>query len=210
MIKALFIFLVVMRTLPDYLGSDDLYWVLNDVLMIALTAHVFKFGKKSVVNMGFCVAIIVFFLFEAFDDFWVMANLKESASGFWKYLGLMSSAICAYVLIFRKRYEWKKLNSDEYDPEKVQAIYSKPKSFMTLLGAAISHSPKCSVRYTYGGETIRFKKGSDTPIKQKTVILDTDIIIDTSLDPEYFGKRWAAIKNKRYNLLFFNCKGLLY
>ena len=66
MIKALFIFLVVMRTLPDYLGSDDLYWVLNDVLMIALTAHVFKFGKKSVVNMGFCVAIIVFFLFEAF------------------------------------------------------------------------------------------------------------------------------------------------
>jgi hypothetical protein len=81
---------------------------------------------------------------------------------------------------------------------------------MTLLGAAISHSPKCSVRYTCGGETIRFKKGSDTPIKQKTVILDTDIIIDTSLDPEYFGKRWAAIKNKRYNLLFFNCKGLLY
>jgi len=197
-----------MNWLPYVLEVDMLYYVLNALFQLVCMVLIFRTSKKSVLNLFLISSIMVGAAYD-FIDYSLRALGVRSGDYFNSFL-YVSVILLVYILIFHKRYEWKKLNSDEYDPEKVQAIYSKPKSFMTLLGAAISHSPKCSVRYTYGGETIRFKKGSDTPIKQKTVILDTDIIIDTSLDPEYFGKRWAAIKNKRYNLLFFNCKGLLY
>ena len=197
-----------MNWLPYVLGVDMLYYVLNALFQLVCMVLIFRKSKKSVLNLFLISSIMVGATYD-FIDYSLRALGVRTGDYFNSFL-YVSVILLVYILIFHKRYEWKKLNSDEYDPEKVQAIYSKPKSFMTLLGAAISHSPKCSVRYTYGGETIRFKKGSDTPVKQKTVILDTDIIIDTSLDPEYFGKRWAAIKNKRYNLLFFNCKGLLY
>ena len=199
---------ISMNWLPYVLEVDMLYYVLNALFQLVCMVVIFRTSKKSVLNLFLISSIMVGAAYD-FIDYSLRALGVRTADYFNSFL-YISVILLIYIVIFHRRYEWKKLNSDDYDPEKVQAIYSKPKSFMTLLGAAISHSPKCSVRYTYGGETIRFKKGSDTPIKQKTVILDTDIIIDTSLDPEYFGKRWAAIKNKRYNLLFFNCKGLLY
>ena len=185
-----------------------LYYLLNALFQLVCMVLIFRNSKKSVLNLFLILSIMVGSSYDLID--YSLRALGVITPDYFNSFLYVSIILLVYILVFHKRYEWKKLQSDDYDPEKVQAIYSKPNSVMTLLGAAISYSPKCSVRYTHGGQTIRFKKSSDTPIKQKTVILYTDIIVDTGVDPEYFGKRWEAIKDKRYNLLFFNCKRLLY
>ena len=113
-----------------------------------------------------------------------------------------------YIFLFRKRYDWRSLEGAEYDSNKIQAIYSRPSSLITLLGATTSLSPKCSVRYSYNGKTIRFKRGNKTPILCDTVIRKTDIIEDTDFSGEYFSSRWDEIKNNKFNLLTFNCRSL--
>ena len=87
-----------------------------------------------------------------------------------------------FTLIFKNRYDWKKLKSDKYDPNKIQAIYSKPNTILLLLGATASLSPKCSVRFSYGGKTIRFKKDSSLPVLVDTAIKNTDIIENINRD----------------------------
>jgi len=116
--------------------------------------------------------------------------------------------LVSYVLIFRSRHRWEKLKSVKYDSNKIQAIYSRPSSLITLLGATTSLSPKCSVRYSYNGKTIRFKRGNKTPILCNTFIDKDDIIEDTGLTVDYFDRRWEEIKDKKYNLLTFNCRKL--
>ena len=121
---------------------------------------------------------------------------------------LISLSIIMYFFIFRNRYKWEKMKSDNYNKDKIQKIYSKPNNLLTLIGAATSLSPKCSVRYTYNDKTIRFKKGNKTPIICDTIIKKTEIIKDTDLTVDYFDVRWEEIKNKKYNLLTFNCRKL--
>jgi hypothetical protein len=120
----------------------------------------------------------------------------------------MSIIPIVYVLIFRNRYKWERLKSDNYQRNKIQAIYSKPDEVLTLLGAATSLSPKCSVRYTYNDKTIRFKRGNKNPILCDTVIRKTDIIKTTNINTSLFFDRFEEIKSKKYNLLTFNCKNL--
>ncbi len=208
MIKTLFIFLVVMRTLPEYFNSVPLYWVLNDMMMITLTFNIFKYGKKSVVNLGILFAIVFFFMFAIVDDFCMLSNISEEYFTFWKSALITSLVICVYVLVVRNRHEWKKLDSAKYNPNRVQAIYSRPNTILTLLGAATSLSPKCSVRYSYNGKMIRFKKGYPTPIMTNTIVKPTDIIENTNIDPGCFYQRYDEIKNRRYNLLNFNCRNI--
>jgi hypothetical protein len=100
------------------------------------------------------------------------------------------------------------MKSDNYQRNKIQAIYSKPDELLTLLGAATSLSPKCSVRYTYNDKTIRFKRGVKTPILCDTVLKKTDIIKTTDISPDLFLNRFEEIKNKKFNLLTFNCRRL--
>ena len=100
------------------------------------------------------------------------------------------------------------LKSEKYDADKVQAIYSKPKTLLTLFGATISLSPKCSIRYTYKDKTIRFKKGIEKPIFTDTIVKHNEIIKNTEISSQSFYKRWEEIKNKKYNLLTFNCQML--
>lgn len=197
-----------MRILPEYLGSTSLYWVLNDLMMLTITISLFIQGKKSVVNMVFCCALVAFLLFNFFDDLWILLGLKNLGSEFWKYILLVSSSLCLYVLIFRKRYEWSKLKGSTYNKGKVQAIYSKPNDLVTLLGATTSFSPKCSVRYTYNGKMIRFKRGYPTPIMTNTIVKKSDIVEDTNINPECFYERFDEIKNKNYKILTFNCRHL--
>jgi hypothetical protein len=118
-------------------------------------------------------------------------------------------AIDVFVLIFKNRYDWKKLKSDKYDPNKVQAIYSKPNTILSLLGAASSLSPKFNVRYSYNGKTIRFKKNNPNPIMVNTLIKETDIVKDTRYDGCRFNDRFEKIKHKKYNFFTFNCRSLL-
>jgi hypothetical protein len=115
----------------------------------------------------------------------------------------------SYIIVFKNRYNWEKQKSDPYNPNIVQAIYSKPNSVLTLLGATISFSPRCSVRYTYQGKTVRFKKGHDFPLLMKTFTKKTDVIKNTDFTGEHFLNRIDLIKNKKYNLIKFNCKHLM-
>ena len=125
-----------------------------------------------------------------------------------RYVMYISGAITFYALIAKNRHEWERQRSADYSPNKVQAIYSKPNAALTLLGATVSLDPKCSVRYTYNGKMIRFKRGYPTPIMTNNVIKKTDIIENTNIDPECFYQRFDEIKNNKYNLFTFNCKHL--
>jgi hypothetical protein len=100
------------------------------------------------------------------------------------------------------------MKSDNYRRNKIQAIYSKPDELLTLLGAATSLSPKCSVRYTYNDKTIRFKRGSKTPILCDTIIRKTDIIKTTNIKEDLFFNRFEDIRNNKYNIFTFNCRNL--
>ena len=137
-----------------------------------------------------------------------MIILQKESFDVFNYFTTTSIVLIVYVLIFRNRYKWEKMKGNNYDRNKIQRIYSKPTIFLTLLGAATSLSPKCSVRYTYNDKTIRFKRGSKTPVICNTVIKKTDIIEDTNLTVDYFDRRWEEIKDKKYNLLTFNCRRL--
>ena len=137
-----------------------------------------------------------------------MMILQNNSYDFLNYFINTSIVLVVHVLIFRKRYKWERMKSDNYDRNKIQAIYSKPDELLTLLGAATSLSPKCSVRYTYNDKTIRFKRGNKTPILCDTIIRKSDIIKTTDISADLFLNRFEEIKNKKYNLLTFNCRNL--
>ena len=137
-----------------------------------------------------------------------MMILNVDSYGAFKYFISISIALIVYILMFRNRYKWEKMKGDNYNRNKIQAIYSKPDGLLTLLGAATSLSPKCSVRYTYNDKTIRFKRGVETPILCETVLKKTDIIKTTDINPDLFLSRFEEIKDKKYNLLNFNCRRL--
>ena len=196
-----------MRYLPEYFDSDNLYFLMDNFLMLGVSYYIFNKSNKTVLNLFFTTACIIIFTYSFFDYLQMIILQKDSFDVF-NYFTTTSIVLIVYVLIFRNRYKWEKMKGNNYDRNKIQRIYSKPTIFLTLLGAATSLSPKCSVRYTYNDKTIRFKRGSKTPVICNTVIKKTDIIEDTNLTVDYFDRRWEEIKDKKYNLLTFNCRKL--
>ena len=196
-----------MRYLPEYFDSDNLYFLMDGFLMLGVSFYIFNKSEKTVLNLFFTIACVIIFLHNTVDCLQMMILQKDSFDVF-NYFTTTSIVLIVYILIFRNRYKWERMKSNNYDRNKIQRIYSKPNMVLTLLGAATSLSPKCSVRYTYNDKTIRFKRGSKTPIICNTVIKKTDIIEDTNLTVDYFDRRWEEIKDKKYNLLTFNCRKL--
>ena len=175
--------------------------------MLGVSFYIFKKSEKTVLNMFFTTACVIIFTYSFFDYLQMMILQKDSFDVF-NYFSITAIVLIVYILIFRHRYKWEKLKSDNYQRNKIQAIYSKPDELLTLLGAATSLSPKCSVRYTYNDKTIRFKRGIKTPILCDTVLKKTDIIKTTDINPDLFLNRFEEIKNKKFNLLTFNCRKL--
>lgn len=196
-----------MRIIPEAIDSDHCYWLMDSILMISIAVFIFLKSKKNIINLFFTAACIVSFCYDLFDYMYIVTMGGLSTDGI-RVAFCISISLVVYCLIFRKRYEWNKLKSENYNKNKIQAIYSKPSTTITLLGAATSFSPKCSVRYSYDGKMIRFKKGYPTPIMTNFVVKDTDIIKTTDIDPSLFYTRFEEIKDKKYNLLTFNCRKL--
>jgi len=183
-----------------------LYYSLNALFQIACMIMIFRKHEKTVLNLFLILSVLVISVYDFID--YSLICFGFDASGYFKQILNTSIIVVVYILIFRNRYKWEKMKGNNYDRSKIQRIYSKPNMVLTLLGAATSLSPKCSVRYTYNDKTIRFKRGSKTPIICSTVIKKTDIIEDTNLTVDYFDRRWEEIKDKKYNLLTFNCRRL--
>jgi len=196
-----------MRLVPEYFDSNNLYFLMDNLLMIVVSFYIFKKSEKTVLNLFLSASFIIVFTYSCFDYLQMMI-LNVDSYGAFKYFISISIALIVYILMFRNRYKWEKMKGDNYNRNKVQAIYSKPDELLTLLGAATSLSPKCSVRYTYNDKTIRFKKGVKKPIICGTAIKKTDIIKTTDMDPDLFLRRFEEIKDKEYNLLKFNCRML--
>jgi len=196
-----------MRYFPEYFDSDNLYFLMDNFLMLGVSYYIFNKSDKTVLNLFFTVACIIIFAYSFFD-YLQMIILQKNTFDVFNYFSIISILLIVYILIFRNRYKWEKMKSDKYNKNKIQAIYSKPKTLLTLFGAATSLSPKCSIRYTYNGKTIRFKRGTKNPILCDTALKKTDIIKDTDFKGEYFYKRWEEIRYKKYNLLTFNCRRL--
>jgi hypothetical protein len=167
---------------------------------------IFRKNEKTVLNLFLILSIMIISVYDFID--YSLICFGFDASGYFKQILNISIIVLVYILIFRNRHKWERMKSNNYDKSKIQRVWSKPNSVLALLGAATSLSPKCSVRYTYNGKTIRFKRGNKTPILCDTVIRKTDIIQDTNFNKDYFYKRWEEIKNIKYNLLTFNCKML--
>jgi len=201
-----FAYCYIMRTIPEILDSVNLYWLMQSILFLIVSIYIFKKSTKNVINLFFCIGLCILFVQQIVDRTFLLIGYEIED---YLYIPLLFAAFTiTHVSIYGNRYKWERMKSDEYNEEKVQKIYSKPNGLLTLLGAATSLSPKCSVRYTYNGKTIRFKKGIKTPVLCDTVIKETDIIKDTNLLQEYFYKRYDEIKHKKYNLFSFNCRNL--
>jgi len=196
-----------MRYLPQYFDSNELYFLMDNFLMFGVSIYIFKKSQKTILNLFFSAACIIIFSYSFFD-YLQMIVFNRGSFEILNYFIFVAITLIVYVLIFRNRYKWERLKSDNYQKNKIQAIYSKPDEVLTLLGAATSLSPKCSVRYTYNDKTIRFKRGNKTPILCDTVIRKTDIIKTTNINTSLFFDRFEEIKNRKYNLLTFNCKNL--
>jgi hypothetical protein len=196
-----------MRYLPEYFDSNELYFLMDNFLMFGVSIYIFKKSEKTILNLFFSAACIIIFSYSFFDYLQMIVFNRDSFE-ILNYFIFVAITLIVYVLIFRKRYDWEKMKGDNYQRNKIQAIYSKPDELLTLLGAATSLSPKCSVRYTYNDKTIRFKRGNKTPILCDTIIMKTDIIKTTNINTGLFFERFEEIKNKKYNLLTFNCKNL--
>ncbi len=207
MLRLFFILFLLMRYLPQYFDSDGLYWVIDSIIMICLAVYVFKHSEKNMLNLFIGFGLLNLLGYDYFNNF-NMLFFNKTDINFFDIFTLISLSIIIYFAIFRNRYKWERLKSDNYQKNKIQAIYSKPDEALTLLGAATSLSPKCSVRYTYNDKTIRFKRGNKTPILCDTVIRKTDIIKTTNINTSLFFDRFEEIKSKKYNLLTFNCKNL--
>ena len=216
MIRWIFILFIFAKTVPYYLSkifdlsfeSIRLYWIVYSVILFMLVLLNYKREGKSVPNLLITSVLFGTLIIDILNFSYQIYDMKFSLSHSWKFRGYFSVSILFYLFIARNRYIWRNLKSDEYNPSKVQAIYSKPNSIITILGATASLSPKCSVRYTYLDKTIRFKRGVKAPMICNTSIKETEIIEDTGFSGVYFMERWEEIKGKEFNLFTFNCRSL--
>jgi len=195
---------ITMNWLPYHLEEPFLYYSLNALFQIVCLILVFKNDEKSVFNLLLCFSMILVCCYDFID--YSIGLFIEHESKYFNNILFLSVSIIVYILIFKNRYKWEKQKSDKYDRTKVQAVFSKPDTLVTLFGAAYSFSPKCSVRYIYKDKMIRFKKGHKKIIVSEIVIKESDIVKDTLISKGVFYKRYKEIKNKKFNLFFFNCR----
>jgi len=195
---------ITMNWLPYHLEQPFLYYSLNALFQIVCLILVFRSEEKSVFNLLLCLSMILISSYDFID--YTSGLFIEHGSKYFNNILFLSGSIIAYILIFKNRYKWEKQKSDKHDREKVQAVFSKPDTIVTLFGAAYSFSPKCSVRYIYNDKMIRFKKGHEKIIVSEIIIKESDIIKDTLICESIFLKRCKEIKNKKFNLFFFNCR----
>ena len=207
MLRVFFILFLLLRYLPEYFDSNSLYWIIDSTIMICLAVYVFKNSAKNMLNLFTGFGLFNILGYDCFNNLNIFLFNKTDFNFFTNYT-LISLSIIIFFVIFRNRYKWERLKSDSYNRNKIQAIYSKPNNILRLFGAAISFSPKCSVRYTYNDKTIRFKKGIKNPIMCDTVIKKTDIIKNTEIPAIFFIFMFEKIKIKSFNLLTFNCRNL--
>ncbi len=196
----LFIYILLLKFLPKYINSIDTYWIMDGVLFLIITIYIFKKEDKNIVNFLSCTGLFVVFIFQIASRFFYMCGVDSNYMS--KLLIVLLCFIC-YILVSKNRYKWRKEKSNNYNRNKVQAIYSKPNDFISLFGAAISLSPKCCVRYTYNDKTIRFKKGVKTPIICDTIIQPTEIICDTNIKKGIFFKRYESYLLQDMSVFFF-------
>jgi len=208
-----------MRIVPEYYDSSSLYWLSDSLFISVISIYIFNKSEKKVISMMVLFGLLIFsfhcttecilqMAIPLFTNAEPLSRTPYSEACFPYVISFLISLV-VFIFINKNRYEWRRLTGDKYDPNKVQAIYSKPNSVLALLGATGSLSPKCNVRFSYGGKTIRFKKSSSMPVMVDTSIKKTDIIEDIECDGNYFYKRWDDIKVKKYNLLTFNCRSLI-
>ena len=200
------VYYYLMRTLPELFNSANLYFLLESILFMILSIYIFKKSEKIIFNLFFCLGLWILLSQQIIDRFLLLLNFQ--VNDYFNISLLISLSFISHILIFRNRYKWEKLKSVDYDSTKVQAVYSEPEELLTLFGAAFSLSPKCSVRYIHNGRMIRFKRGYPTPIMSNNVIKKTDIIHNTTIYSKYFYERFEEIKNKKYNVVTFNCRHL--
>ena len=189
------------------MDSDIIYWLMSSTLMLLVSIYIFKKSRKTLPHLFFAAACLVLFSYDIAEYLYMGISGNPSPQGF-KLTALISVIMTSYILISMRRYDWRKLKGNEYNPSRVQAIYSRPNTVLTLLGAWTSLSPKCSVRYSYNGKMVRFKKGYPTPIMTNIIVKPTDIIENTDINPECFYSRYDEIKGRRFNLFRFNCRSL--
>ena len=125
-----------MRYLPEYFDSVNLYFLMDNFLMLGVSFYIFKKSEKTVLNLFFTTACIIIFTYSFFDYLQMMILQKDSFDVF-NYFTTTSIVLIVYVLIFRNRYKWERMKSNNYDRNKIQRIYSKPTIFLTLLGVQI-------------------------------------------------------------------------
>lgn len=196
-----------MQFAPQHLfNSIDSYWLMHSVLFVIISIYIYNKSKKTITTALSFLTISAYYLLDALDR--IILLIGYNYDNKYTYILIFFWCMCCYIYFSKNQYNWNNQESDNYNRYKVQAVYSKPDELTKLLGAAILFSPKCSVRYTYLDNTIRFKKGSKTPIMCKTVIKESDIIRNTDIKTDDFFKRFEEIKNINYNIFSFNCKNL--
>lgn len=195
--------------IPDL--SDHIYYIADAVLMTLLGLFIYSKSKKKIVSLFSLLYVLFLAICQITDESFCMLNLpsKKNWIVYIPFLIKLSLFMEVYILIFKKRYDWGRLTSVDYDPNKVQAIYSEPQKILTLFGAVFSFSPKCSVRFTFGGKVISFKKNNVYPVMEDWVLKKGEIIENTDFSGDYFFERWEKIKDKKYNIIKFNCRRLL-
>lgn len=191
--------------------SDYIYYISDAFLMAFIGVFLYSKSIKKIASLFSLLYIIFLSTCQIIDEIFCMINFSSDKNWivYMPFLIKLSLFMEIYISIFKKRYDWKMLKSVDYDPGKVQAIYSKPEKVLQLLGAVFSFSPKCSVRYTFAGKTIRFKKNTSFPVLEDWVLKKGEIIENTVFSGDHFFERWEEIKDKKYNILKFNCRRLL-
>jgi len=213
---------VVTRTLSDFVDKivsvqmcideacytygDLCYYILDAGFIGVLAYYIFGKSERTVASLLSFLCILMLSFSQAMNT--LLMTISDDYVYYLPTLILTFTGVITFVLIFRNRYSWRKQASDRYDPSKIQAIYNKPKTFLSLLGATISFSPKCSVRYSHNGQTIRFSKNQDTPILETTILKGSEIIETIDFEGSFLD-RFEEVKHRTYNLFSFNCRNLL-
>ena len=104
-------------------------WPLFQMVCLFL---VFRYEEKTVFNLLLCISMLLVCSYDLID--YTSSLLFEHDSNQFNNVLFFSFSITIYILLFKNRYKWEKQKSDKYDKTKVQAVFSKPDTVLTLLG----------------------------------------------------------------------------
>jgi len=93
-----------MRFLPEYFDSDNLYFLMDNILMLGVSYYIFNKSNKTVLNLFFTTACMIIFTYSCFDYLQMMILQKDSFDIF-NYFSITSIILIIYILIFRNRYK---------------------------------------------------------------------------------------------------------